>query len=192
MEAFRLKVFRVIVRLLQFQPHGRGTVTTGEVMDDQQEIRDVLSRYVRATDNHDGRGQAGLFTKDGEIGYYSRAGFEEYQLFQEPSRGRERIRADVGDRSLPEGTQLHHLTSDHLIEVNGDDATLTAQFFVIQASGPKDAPVVWQGGLFGLRGEARITMIGFYDGRLRRVGGEWKFTRLDVQHSLPLVARPSA
>ncbi len=160
-------------------------------MGDQQEIRDVLARYVRATDNHDGKGQADLFTEDGEIGYYSRAGFEEYQRFQAPSLGHERIRADMGERSLPEGTRLHHLTSDHLITVDGDDATLTAQFFVIQASGPKDAPVAWQGGQFGLRGAARITMIGFYDGQLRRVGSEWKFTRLDVQHSLPLVVRPS-
>jgi len=43
-------------------------------------IQDVLSEYLRATDERDGDTQAKLFADNGMIRFFGRSGTEEYQL----------------------------------------------------------------------------------------------------------------
>ena len=61
-------------------------------MTDKHAIQDVLSQYVRATDERDGDAQAKLFADNGIIRFFGRSGTEEYQLTGEPVIGAERIR----------------------------------------------------------------------------------------------------
>ena len=109
-------------------------------------IQDVLSRYVRATDERDGDTQAKLFADNGMIRFFGRSGTEEYQLAGEPVIGAERIRRHMKEFFPPrqERTYQHHITTDHLIRVNGAEATMNAQFLVfssVAAPKPEDG---WQ------------------------------------------------
>jgi SnoaL-like domain len=61
-------------------------------MTDKHAIQDVLSQYVRATDERDGDAQAKLFADSGMIRFFGRSGTEEYELAGEPVIGAERIR----------------------------------------------------------------------------------------------------
>jgi hypothetical protein len=156
-------------------------------MSDRHEIHDVLSRYVRATDEGDGAAQAELFTGDGMIRFFGRSGTEQYLLAGEPLVGATAMRRSVENRRLRERTYLHHVTTDHVIEVVGAEATMNAQFVVWSAVAELKPPDGWRPGPPGVRGSITPIMIGFYDSALRKSDGVWKFTRLDVMHSLPVV-----
>jgi hypothetical protein len=155
-------------------------------MTDKHAIQDVLSQYVRATDERDGDAQAKLFADNGMIRFFGRSGTEEYQLAGEPFIGAERIRRHMeGFPPRPERTYQHHITTDHLIRVNGAEATMNAQFLVfssVAAPKPEDG---WQAPP-GVKGDITLIMIGYYDSDLRKIDGVWKLTRLDVKHSLPV------
>ena len=155
-------------------------------MTDKHAIQDVLSQYVRATDERDGDAQAKLFADNGMIRFFGRSGPEEYQLAGEPFIGAERIRRHMeGFPPRPERTYQHHITTDHLIRVNGAEATRNAQFLVfssVAAPKPEDG---WQAPP-GVKGDITPIMIGYYDSDLRKIDGVWKLTRLDVKHSLPV------
>jgi hypothetical protein len=43
-----------------------------------------------------------------------------------------------------------------------------------------------------MQGKLALIMIGYYDSRLRRIGGSWVFTRHQVKHSLPMALPPKA
>ena len=78
-------------------------------MTDKHAIQDVLSLYVRATDERDGDAQAKLFADNGMI-RFGRSGTEEYQLAGEPVIGAERIRRHMeGFPPRPERTYQHHI-----------------------------------------------------------------------------------
>src|SRR5882672_8213650 len=61
-------------------------------MTDRHAIQDILSQYVRATDQRAGDAQTKLFADNGMIRFFGRSGTEEYQLAGEPVIGAERIR----------------------------------------------------------------------------------------------------
>ncbi len=155
-------------------------------MTDKHAIQGVLSQYVRATDERDGDAQAKLFADNGMIRFFGRSGSGEYLLAGEPVIGAERIRRHMeGFPPRPERTDQHHITTDHLIRVNGAEATMNAQFLVfssVAASKPEDG---WQAPP-GAKGDITLIMIGYYDSDLRKIDGVWKLTRLDVKHSLPV------
>ena len=67
---------------------------------DKHAIQDVLSQYVRATDERNGDAQAKLFADNGMIRFFGRSGTEEYQLAGEPVIGAERIRRHM-ERFFP-------------------------------------------------------------------------------------------
>src|SRR5712664_1403058 len=74
-------------------------------MTDKHAIQDVLSQYVRATDERDGDAQAKLFADNGMIRFFGRSGTEKYQLAGEPVIGAERIRRHMeGFPPRPERT----------------------------------------------------------------------------------------
>ncbi|WP_162641695.1 nuclear transport factor 2 family protein [Streptosporangium sp. 'caverna'] len=156
-------------------------------MSDRHEIQDVLSRYVRATDEGNGVAQAKLFTDEGMIRFFGRSGTGQYLQAGEPLVGATDIRHSVENRRLRERTYLHHVTTDHIIEVDGGEATMNAQFVVWSAVAEPEPPDGRWPGPPGVRGGIAPIMIGFYDSALRRSDGAWKFTRLDVMHSLPVV-----
>ncbi|MFE0629332.1 nuclear transport factor 2 family protein [Streptomyces sp. NPDC058864] len=155
-------------------------------MHDRFDIQDVLSRYVRATDERDVEALAGLFAEGGEFRFFGRSGTEKYQRVGKPLVGPEQIGEFVASwPPLPERMYFHHMTTDHVIEIDGDEATMNAQFLVIPAIATAEPEGGWPADLRGIQGSAMPTMIGFYDAHLRRIDGVWKLTRFDVLHSLP-------
>ncbi|MGW3160796.1 nuclear transport factor 2 family protein [Streptomyces sp. NPDC001089] len=155
-------------------------------MHDRFDIQDVLSRYVRATDERDVTALAGLFAEDGVFRFFSRSGTGKYRPIGKPFTGPKEIREFVASwPPLPERVYLHHLTTDHMIEVDGDEAIMNAQFMVVPAVAAAEPEGGWPQGLRGVQGSATPTMIGIYDAHLSRIDGAWKLTRFDVLHSLP-------
>ena len=155
-------------------------------MTDKHAIQDVLSQYVRATDERDGDAQAKLFADNGMIRFFGRSGTEKYQLAGEPVIGAERIRRHIeGFPPRPERTYQQHITTDHLIRVKGAEATMNAQFLVFSSVAARKPEDGWQAPP-GVKGDITLIMIGYYDSDLRKIDGVWKLTRLDVKHSLPV------
>ncbi|MEV8611532.1 nuclear transport factor 2 family protein [Amycolatopsis sp. NPDC051373] len=136
-------------------------------MSDERAVQEVLARYVRATDRRDGAAQGALFTDDAEVRIHVRTGPGTYEPVGEPLIGGAGVRFAVEQfmPPHPEGGTGHHVTSDHLIEVDGERAHLSAQFVVFETL-PEHV--------------VRPIESGYYDTDLRRVGGEWKISRHDV------------
>jgi hypothetical protein len=65
----------------------------------------------------------------------------------------------------------HHTTQDHIIEVNGDDATIDAQFVVFEVRGKERPATGWPAGTFGAQGAVTPIEAGYYRPILRRLGG---------------------
>ena len=40
----------------------------------------------------------------------------------------------IENGSLPPGRGMHYLTTDHLVEINGDEATMDAQFVAVESN----------------------------------------------------------
>lgn len=157
--------------------------------NDRYAIQDVLSRYVRFTDDRDADAQSALFTEDGMIRFFSRSGAEPYKPHDEPYIGHKEIRRIMEEwPPLPKGVYMHHITSDHLVEVDGDAATMHAQFILMAAAAEPEPEGGWPEAIQGTRGTISPVTIGFYDAKLRKVAGAWKFTCLDVLNNLPIVA----
>ena len=126
---------------------------------DREEIRDLASRYADCIWRNDASGAADLFTEDGEMDTGDRA----------PIVGRETLR-EVYQEML-RGQELQPFVHNHLIELQGDDATGVCALD-LRAS---------------LAGRSMIGS-GFYHDRYQRVDGAWKFRsrKLTLRHFVPL------
>jgi Zn-dependent alcohol dehydrogenase len=81
----------------------------------------------------------------------------------------------------------HHTTYDHLVSVDGDEASIDTQFItfdVVGASKPEDG---WPAGTFGAQGTIKPIEFGYYRFSFRRTGGAWLIRVLDVIHDIPFV-----
>ncbi|MEV6126499.1 nuclear transport factor 2 family protein [Streptomyces violaceusniger] len=162
-------------------------------MSDERKIQEVLARYVRATDRRDGAAQGTLFTDDAIVQIYTRTGQDPYEPFGEPLIGGAGVAYAVANLMAPhpEGGSSHHITVDHIIDVEGDNAHLSAQFVVfsvLAAARPADG---WPKDAFGAQGSVRPIESGYYETDLRRVAGEWKITKHSVLMDMP-IAVPGA
>jgi CheY-like chemotaxis protein len=99
-------------------------------MSDQHEVQQVLARYVRATDERDGATVASLFLPDGRVEIYCK-GNEGPKLLGVLC-GPEAVARAVGQTVKPSPTLCcsHHTTHDHIIDIDGDQAHIDAQFVV--------------------------------------------------------------
>ncbi|WP_243788948.1 nuclear transport factor 2 family protein [Saccharopolyspora gloriosae] len=103
-------------------------------MSEQRRVQEVLARYVRATDQRNGKAQGALFTADATVQIYAKTGPDGYEKVGEPVRGGAGVEYAVNNFMAPhpEGGSSHHTTSDHIIEIDGDHAHLNAQFIVFE------------------------------------------------------------
>ncbi len=120
-------------------------------VEDRLAINDLFVRYATALDNGDVDTIVGCFTEDGSlespaVGVYSgRAGIREFSNRFAAFRAR--------------GSQLRHVLSNLVVNVNGDQAHATAYLVNIITR----------------NGKSEMMPPGRYDCRLERVEGEWLF-----------------
>ena len=156
-------------------------------MSEERKIQEVLARYVRATDQRDGKAQGALFTDDAIVQISIKTGPDTYQPFGEPLVGSAGVEHAVNNIMAPhpEGGSSHHTTMDHIIEVDGDRAHLNAQFIVYSVQAFARPAAGWPEGAVGAQGTVRPIESGYYDVDLRRVDGEWKIVEHRVLLDMP-------
>src|SRR4051794_21662758 len=120
-------------------------------MSDERKVQEVLARYVRTTDQRDGKSQSALYSDDAIVEIFIKTGNDSYQPIGEPIIGGSGVEYAVDNFMAPhpEGGSSHHTTSDHVIEVDGDRAHMNAQFVssrsalppALQAAGPRGPSV---------------------------------------------------
>ena len=81
---------------------------------------------------------------------------------------------------------MHYLTTDHIVEIVGDEAGLRTQFVVVESAANPRPAEGWPHGASLMQGTLGLLMIGHYESRLRKADGRWLLTRHQVKHSLPM------
>ena len=158
-------------------------------MSDERKVQEVLARYVRTTDRRDGKSHGALYTDDATVQVFIKTGQDAYEQTGEPIIGASGV-AYAMDNFMaphPEGGSSHHVTADHIIEVDGDEAHMNAQFVVFEVRATARPADGWPEDAFGIQGTVRPIESGYYDTDLRRIDGEWKITRHRVLHDMPYV-----
>ncbi|MEV6613077.1 nuclear transport factor 2 family protein [Streptomyces sp. NPDC051051] len=158
-------------------------------MSDEREIQEILARYVRATDRRDGKAQGALFTEDAVVQSFSRTGPDGYEAVAPPLIGGAAVAYAVDNYMAPHpaGGSSHHMTADHLIEVDGDRAHMNAQFVVFRVQAASRPETGRPTGAFGAQGTVQPIESGYYDTDLLRIDGEWKIVGHRIQLDMPYV-----
>src|ERR1700679_3408494 len=115
-------------------------------MTDERAVQQVLAKYVRGADTRDGAAVAAQFTPNGRVEiFYNSAGKLEPigELV-----GQDAIADAVSNMMQPHPPLgwSHHTTHDSIIEVNGDEARLDAQFVVFNVAGKERPADGWPAG----------------------------------------------
>jgi len=136
-------------------------------LEDQEEIRRLLTEYGARLDDWDARGFAELFAEDGE--WFAPPDYR--------SRGRAAIQAMIERLAAtgPAPGQSHILTN-FVIDVAGDQANARSCFYVLSASE---------------EGAPRIRLSGRYIDELVRENGRWKFAKRTLSPELRLPSPPA-
>ena len=156
-------------------------------MSDELAVQQVLAHYVRAHDRRDGATMAALFTRQARVTiFYNNNPDGEPELIGELA-GREAIAQATAHMMKPHPPRgwSHNATDGLLIDIDGDRATVDAQFMVFTILGDAKPTSGWPAGAGGAMG--RITPIesGYYTQKLVRVEGQWLIESLQVRHNLP-------
>lgn len=156
-------------------------------MSDERKVQEVLAHYVRAADRRDGKSQGALFTDDAIVDVFIKTGPDAYEKVGEPIVGGAGVAyaVDYFMAPHPEGGSSHHVTADHVIEVDGDEAHMNAHFVVFEVRALSRPAGGWPEDAFGAQGTIRPIESGYYDTDLHRIDGEWKIVRHSVLHDMP-------
>lgn len=127
-------------------------------MGDQRKVREILARYVRATDARDGAAQGALFTEDAVVEILVKSGPGSHDPLGAPLIGGEGVRYATENfmPAHPQGGSSHHVTADHvtadhIIDVDGDRAHLNAQYVVFETRAHARPADGWPEGALGAR-----------------------------------------
>jgi SnoaL-like protein len=154
-------------------------------MSDELAVQQVLAHYVRAHDRRDGAAMAALFTPRGRVEiFYNNAG--ELEPLGELV-GREAIANAVAHLMNPHPPRgwSHNAADGLLIDIDGDRATVDAQFMVFSILGDAKPASGWPAGAAGAMGTITPIESGYYNQKLVRVDGQWFIESLQVRHNLP-------
>ena len=159
-------------------------------MSDELAVQQVLAHYVRAHDRRDGAAMAALFTPQARVTIlYNHNPDGEPEVIGELA-GREAIAQATTHMMKPHPPRgwSHNATDGLLIEIDGDRATVEAQFMVFSVLGDAKPASGWPAGATGATGAmGTITPIesGYYNQKLIRVDGQWLIESLQIRHNLP-------
>lgn len=160
-------------------------------MNDEQAVSQLMARYTRGADRREPSLIKAIFTQDGVVDIFLGPDVENEQLGH--LAGNEQISQAVVIGMLPHPDRgwSHHRTTDHIVEVTGDSATLEAHFITYNTVGAARPVDGWGGGVAGAQGTITPIESGYYRPTSARNQGEWLITRLVIVHDLPYVF-PSA
>jgi hypothetical protein len=154
---------------------------------DVDDVREVLAKYVRATDSRDGAAMAKLFAPSGRVEIYVARG-ESAGLLGELV-GPEAIGHAVGAlmEPHPPGGSSHHTTQDPIVTIDGDKATIDAQYIVYSVRQKTRPASGWPAGARGAQGTVTPIESGYYRSTLARAEGRWLFVYHRIDQDLPMV-----
>ena len=156
-------------------------------MSDELAVQQVLSRYVRAHDRRDGAAMAALFTPQARVTIlYNNNSDGEPEVIGELV-GREAIDQATTHMMKPHPPRgwSHNATDGLLVDIDGDRATVDAQFMVFSVLGDAKPAGGWPAGATGAMGAITPIESGYYTQQLLRVDGQWLIESLQVRHNLP-------
>lgn len=148
-----------------------------QAMEDYIAIEQLLMRYAIAFNTEDADSYVDTFAPDGELQLLRQEGEEP---FAGPFKGREALRRQWFPDHPGPGTPspefrrfsaMRHVTTNSLIEVNGDTATVEAIFMEMVSNGANippgsNPPTLWA--------------MGRYMDELVKIDGQWYFQRRTV------------
>ena len=156
-------------------------------MSDELAVQQVLAHYVRAHDRRDGAAMGALFTPEARVTiFYNNNPDGEPELIGEIA-GREAIGQAVTHMMKPHPPRgwSHNATDGLLIDIDGDRATVDAQFMVFTILGDAKPASGWPAGATGAMGAITPIESGYYTQKLVRLDGQWLIESLQVRHNLP-------
>ena len=136
-------------------------------MSTEDEIKEIVSRYTRAADRRDGAAMAALYEADAVVGvqYHGPDGIDDGEVLGSLS-GAEQIGAAVTTAMAPHPPLgwSHHTTYDHLVTVDGDEASIETQFITFNVVGTRKPRRVGAGWLraSGAQGTIKPIESGYY------------------------------
>jgi hypothetical protein len=156
-------------------------------MSHELAVQQVLAHYVRAHDRRDGAAMGALFTPEARVTiFYNNNPDREPEVIGELA-GREAIAQATARMMKPHPPRgwSHNATDGLLIDIDGDRATVDAQFMVFTILGDAKPASGWPAGATGAMGTIRPIESGYYTQKLVRVEGQWLIESLQVRHNLP-------
>jgi hypothetical protein len=160
------------------------------VAHDEFRIQQVLARYVQATDARDADAQSSLYSSDGVLETYFRNDQGDFESSGNPIVGADELRDSVAHfRSAhPEDRPSHHVTTDHIIELDGDRAHLNAQFLAFEVHIGGGQGTSANHNVSSAPGYLHFYASGYYDMDFRLLDGHWKIVRNRVMADLKVLA----
>ena len=156
-------------------------------MSDELAVQQVLARYSRAHDRRDGAAMGALFTPEARVTiFYNNNPDGKPELIGELV-GREAIAQATTHLMKPHPPRgwSHNATDGLLIDIDGDRATVDAQFMVFTILGDAKPARGWPASATGAMGTITPIESGYYTQKLVRVEGQWLIESLQVRHNLP-------
>jgi hypothetical protein len=157
-------------------------------MSDEMAVQQVIAHYARAHDRRDGAALASLFTPEARVTiFYNNNPDGKPELIGELA-GREAIAHATTHLMKPHPPRgwSHNATDGLLIDINGDRATVDAQFMVFTILGDAKPASGWPPGATGAMGSITPIESGYYTQELVRVEGRWLIESLQIRHNLPI------
>lgn len=155
-------------------------------MTDETNILNVIGRYTRAHDQRDPNAMAALFAPEATIEIVDAVN-DAGQLLGR-LEGREAIGHAVRQMMVPHDDRAwsQNVVNAPIIEINGDDAVLDAQFMVFSILAARVPDGGWPTGTFGAQGRIVPIEAGRYRLTLQRTADGWVIAAMRIEHRLPM------
>ena len=156
-------------------------------MTDELAVQQVLANYVRAHDRRDGDAMAALYTPDARVTIFNNNNPGGASELLGELTGREAIAQAVSQLMKPHPPRgwSHNATDGLLVDIEGDRATVDAQFMVFTILADAKPASGWPAGAAGAQGTITPIESGYYTYNLVRVGGQWLIESQQIRHNLP-------